>query len=82
MAKTKAETKTTVLADGLRYKSKVSGSPFVVSASFGTATMSCFLCGKHRTRSQMRTRKLLGKSRAVCAPSCKELDEALKATAG
>ncbi|MDO9400873.1 MAG: hypothetical protein Q7T46_05390 [Polaromonas sp.] len=73
----KAETKTTVLADGLRYKSKVSGSPFAATASFGAATMSCFLCGKHRARSLMGTRKVLGKSQAVCAPSCKGLDELL-----
>ena len=78
----KAETKTTVLADGLRYKSKASGSPFVTSASFGAATMSCFLCGKHRPRSLMGTRKVLGKSQAVCSPSCKELDEALSKAAG
>ena len=72
----KAEAKTTVLPDGLRYKSKVSGSPFMAAASFGGATMSCFLCGKHRARSLMGTRKVLGKSQAVCAPSCKALDEA------
>lgn len=71
----RADSKTTVLADGLRYKSKVSGSPFAASASFGAATMSCFLCGKHRARSQMGTRKVLGKSHAVCAPSCKALEE-------
>ena len=78
----KAETKTTVVADGLRYKSKASGSPFAVSPSFGAATMSCFLCGKHRPRSLMITRKVLGKSQAVCSPSCKALDEALNKTAG
>ena len=71
------EVKTAVLADGLRYKSKASGTPFQASASFGAATMSCFLCGKHRARSQLKTRTLLGKAQAVCAPSCKEL-EALK----
>jgi hypothetical protein len=38
--------------------------------------MSCFLCGKHRARSQMVTRKILGKSQAVCAPSCKDADQA------
>ncbi len=70
----KSDSKTTMLPDGLRYKSKVSGSPFMAAASFGGATMSCFLCGKHRPRSQMTTRKVLGKSQAVCAPSCKELD--------
>lgn len=72
----RSDAKTTVFADGLRYKSKVSGSPFTASASFGSATMSCFLCGKHRSRSQMGTRKVLGKSHAVCAPSCKALEEA------
>ena len=72
----KVDTKTTMVADGLRYKSKVSGSPFTAATSFGAATMSCFLCGKHRPRSQLSSRKILGKSQAVCAPSCKALDEA------
>ena len=72
----RADSKTTVLADGLRYKSKVSGSPFTASATFGAATMSCFMCGKHRPRSQMGTRKVLGNSHAVCSPSCKALDDA------
>ena len=73
---TKAEAKTTVLADGLRYKSKASGSPFGAAASFGASTMSCFMCGKHRPRSLLKTRKLLGKAQQVCSPSCKALDEA------
>jgi hypothetical protein len=73
----RAEAKTAVLPDGLRYKSKVSGSPFAAAASFGGATMSCFMCGKHRARSLMGTRKVLGKAQAVCAPSCKELDAQL-----
>ena len=72
----RSEAKTAVLDNGLRYKSKVSGSPFQAAASFGAATMSCFLCGKHRARSLMGTRKVLGKSQAVCSPSCKALDEA------
>ncbi|MDD4345647.1 MAG: hypothetical protein PHZ11_01895, partial [Desulfitobacteriaceae bacterium] len=29
----------------------------VVAASFGGATMSCFLCGTHRLRSSLTTRK-------------------------
>ena len=74
----KADTKTKIVADGLRYKSKVSGSPFTAATSFGAATMSCFLCGKHRARSQMISKKILGKSQAVCSPSCKALDEASK----
>lgn len=75
----KAEVKTAVVADGLRYKAKAPGSPFRASASFSGATMSCFMCGKHRVRSQMRTRQLLGKSQTVCAPSCKALDELMEA---
>lgn len=74
----KAEVKTAVVADGLRYKSKPSGSPFRASASFSGATMSCFMCGKHRTRAQLRTRQVLGKSQSVCAPSCKALDELIE----
>src|SRR5660397_63069 len=73
----RADAKTAVLADGLRYKSKVSGSPFAATTSFGAATMSCFMCGKHRARSMMGTRKVLGKSQAVCSPSCKALDLSL-----
>lgn len=75
----RADTRTAVLPNGLRYKSKVSGSPFSAAESFGAATMSCFLCGKHRPRSAMTTRKVAGKSQPVCAPSCKALDEALAA---
>jgi len=71
----KTVVKTAVFDDGLRYKAKLSGSPFRASASFSGATMSCFMCGKHRVRSQLRSRQLLGKSQAVCAPSCKALDE-------
>ena len=68
--------KTTIEPDGMRYRSKAPGSPFSVAGSFGAATMSCFLCGKHRARSLMTTRKLVGKAQTVCAPSCKALDEA------
>jgi hypothetical protein len=69
----KDATKTTrIEADGLRYRSKPSGSPFVSAGDFNAATMSCFLCGKHRPRAALKSRKLLGKTHAVCAPSCKE----------
>lgn len=69
-------TKTKILDDGLRYQSKVQGSPFNQVVSFGTSTMSCFLCGKHRPRTSMTTKKFIGKSQAVCAPSCKAAKEA------
>ena len=72
MAKPAAKTK--ISEEGLRYTSKVAGSPFVSGASFGAATMSCFLCGKHRPRAQLKTRKLLGRAQSVCAPNCKEAD--------
>lgn len=71
----KPPTKTTISDEGLRYRSKAAGSPFVAAGSFGAATMSCFLCGKHRPRAQLKSRKFLGKTHAVCAPSCKALDE-------
>ena len=69
----KETTKTLIEADGLRYKSKAPGSPFAATSSFGAATMSCFLCGKHRPRSMLRTRKLLGKAHFVCDPNCNEV---------
>lgn len=75
----KEDPKTAIDPNGLRYRSKVAGSPFSATGAFGAATMSCFLCGKHRPRAHLKTRKLLGKAQAVCAPSCKELDELLRA---
>jgi hypothetical protein len=72
----KSEAKTSLLAGGLRYKSKASGSPFKATSSFGGTTMSCFICGKHRARSLMKSRKVLGKAQAVCSPSCRAMDEA------
>jgi hypothetical protein len=68
-------TQTKILDDGLRYQSKVSGSLFSSDGTFGTAKMSCFLCGRHRVRSTMLTRKFMGKPQAVCAPSCKTAKE-------
>jgi hypothetical protein len=74
----KDEIKTTIDSDGLRYRSKPAGSPFGSAGAFTTATMSCFLCGKHRPRASLKGRKLLGRTQFVCAPSCKELAEAEK----
>lgn len=66
--------KTTIEANGLRYRSKASGSPFASTGVFSAATMSCFLCGKHRTRTSLKSRRFLGKTQFVCAPSCKEAE--------
>ena len=70
----KPTTKSSIVEDGLRYKSKVSGSPFSTNANAfsGQSTMSCFLCGKHSPRANLMTRKLLGKSQNVCAPQCEK----------
>ena len=65
--------KSAILDGGLRYKAKVSGSPFGGSNAYpGTSTMSCFLCGKHRPRPSLMTRKLLGRAQTVCAPKCEK----------
>ena len=68
----RAPTKDKIKDDGLRFKAKVGGSPFPDSALVHNATMSCYLCGKHRPRAQLKTRKFLGKTQYVCAPFCKE----------
>lgn len=64
---------TKVRPDGLRYKSKETGSPFAPAGIGGPGTMSCFLCGKHRPRSMLRTKKMLGKAHFVCDPTCAEV---------
>ncbi len=77
----KETVKTSIDAGGLRYRSKAPGSPFGSAGTYSSATMSCFLCGKHRARSQLKTKKLLGRSQVVCAPSCAEVEEMLKSPA-
>ncbi len=64
------EVTTIVRDDGLRYLSKSSGSPFPNALASGIGTMSCFFCGTHRGRSSRTTQKVMGHSRAVCAPAC------------
>ena len=66
----KPPSKSAIVEDGLRYKSKVGGSPFATPSHPGLSTMSCFLCGKHRPRNELMTRKLIGKSQTVCSPKC------------
>lgn len=70
-------TKSQVANDGLRYHAKINGSPFISSGSFGAATMSCFLCGTHRPRPHLKSRRLLGQMQFVCSPNCNTLKEKL-----
>jgi len=70
----KDDVKTTIEADGLRYRAKAPGSPLASTGVFSAATMSCFLCGKHRPRTSLKSRRLLGKAQFVCSPTCKEVD--------
>jgi hypothetical protein len=64
------EAPTIVRDDGLRYLSKTSGSPFPNAFASGIGTMSCFFCGTHRGTTSRATQKVMGQSRAVCAPAC------------
>lgn len=75
----KDEKKDSIATDGLRYHSKTTGSPFGKVGPHVSATKSCFFCGKHRPIASLQFRRVLGKSQAVCAPSCKALDELLDA---
>jgi hypothetical protein len=63
------DTVTAVRQDGLRYQSKVGGSPFLGSGH----TRSCFKCGKHRAPSSLQSIRLLGRNEVVCKPNCKTL---------
>jgi hypothetical protein len=63
------DTATRVSDDGLRYHSKVTGSPFENRpAAFGM--LSCFFCGAHRGPSLRKIQKVLGHNQAVCEPAC------------
>jgi hypothetical protein len=50
--------------DGLRFRSKPTGSPFGAISDF--ASLSCILCGKHKPRSLGRHANLGGRSQFVC----------------
>jgi hypothetical protein len=38
--------------------------------AFYTGMRSCLFCGKHRLTSQMKAKRLLGRTQWVCSPSC------------
>lgn len=52
---------------GLRYENKATGSPYARDMG---VTLSCFLCGRHRPRAALKTRKLVGRHHNVCADGC------------
>lgn len=58
-----------VSADGLRYKSKGSGTPILATGSY-VGTISCLLCGKFRPRSSLRPVNLTGTRNWACKPRC------------
>lgn len=61
------DTRTELTDDGLRFRSKVAGSPFPIVGTALGATMSCWLCGHHVPRSRGAFRRLAGSKRFVCA---------------
>lgn len=61
------DTRTELTEDGLRFRSKVAGSPFPIAGTAVGATMSCWLCGRHVPRSSGTFRRLAGSKRFVCA---------------
>jgi hypothetical protein len=68
--------KTQIKADGLRYKSKVGGSPFAADGRTRD-TMSCIKCGLHKPRSLGSFKRMLGSTMFVCG-ECKPVKEAQK----
>ena len=56
-----------VNADGLRYKTKASGSPFGPAPAM---SLSCIKCGIHRPRSLLKGFKLAGKVHYRCDDNC------------
>jgi hypothetical protein len=57
-------------------KAASSAGPMFGLPAYQTAMMSCMLCGKHRAKTQMQMRRLLGRARWVCLPSCRQADPA------
>lgn len=58
-------TTTEIDETGLRYKSKVGGSPFG-APSYPSSTMSCIKCGRHKPRATGSFKRLLNQSMFVC----------------
>jgi hypothetical protein len=54
---------TQISTDGLRYKSRPSGSPFGPNSG---ASLSCYKCGQHKSRNLGTNRVLCGKKMFGC----------------
>lgn len=61
------DSRTRIREGGLRYEAKATGSPYARDLG---VMLSCFLCGRHRPRSALKTRKLVGRHHSVCAEGC------------
>jgi len=61
------ETTTRLSDDGMRYRSKVPGTPFTTVTEAIGGTMSCWICGKHALRHAGAFRRLVGVKRFVCS---------------
>jgi hypothetical protein len=59
--------KTQLTEDGLRYVEKSPGS--IITTPRGKM-MSCFKCGRFALRTELASKRLLGKIHLVCAPKC------------
>ena len=59
---------TIISGDGLRYKSKLGGSPFGASATI--ASMSCYKSGIHKPRALGSFKRVLNQNMFMCA-ECK-----------
>ena len=66
-----AQSMAIVSSDGQRYVHKPTGTPFQEAFANGHGTMSCLLCGRHRTPAARRWRVLGGKRQVVCEPACR-----------
>lgn len=54
--------------DGLRYVKKSPGS--IIATPRAESMMSCFKCGKFALRTNMTSKRFLGKNHLICAPKC------------
>ena len=63
----KPEVQTKIADGGLRYMRKQNGSMFGASVH---SDRSCIYCGQHRSPSQRKTVRMLGRNEVACEPPC------------